>query len=41
MKTGGLILWNVIAICEMFEDFLSDGKTPCERRYLEKHLMDD
>ena len=29
----GGIPWTVTAICETFEDLLSDGKTPYERRF--------
>ena len=29
----GQIPWNVTAICEIFTDILSDGKTPYERRF--------
>ena len=32
MRNGGLIPWNVTAICETFKT-LSDGKTPYERRF--------
>ena len=33
MKVGGQILWNVTFICETSQIFLSDGKTPYERRF--------
>ena len=33
MKVGGQILWNVTPICENVAEFLSDGKTPYERRF--------
>ena len=33
MKVGGQIPWNVIPICETFKITVSDGKTPCERRF--------
>ena len=33
MKNGGLILWNAVAICEMFKTSLAYGKTLCERRF--------
>ena len=33
MKVGGQIPWNAKPICETFTDLLSDGKTPCERRW--------
>ena len=33
MKNGGRIPWNVTPICEIFRIFLSDGKTPFERRF--------
>ena len=33
MKNGGLVLWNAIAICEMFKTCWVDGKTPYERRF--------
>ena len=33
MKIGGQILWNVIPSCETFQDLLSVGKTPYERRF--------
>ena len=33
MKVGGQILWNVTPICETSEIYLSDEKTPCERRF--------
>ena len=32
MKIGGLILWNVVPICETFK-ILSDGKTPYGGRF--------
>ena len=35
MKNGGLIPWNVTAICENAQDFLTDGKTLYERRCIE------
>ena len=33
MKNGRLILWNAIAICEMFKNLLADGQTPYEKRF--------
>ena len=34
MNVGGHIFWNVIPICETSQIyFLSDGKTPYERRF--------
>ena len=33
MKVGGQIPWNVIPICETSQIYLSDGKTPYERRF--------
>ena len=33
MKVGGQILWNVTPICETSQIYLSDGKTPSERRF--------
>ena len=33
MKVGGQIPWNVTPICETSQIFLSDGKTPYERRF--------
>ena len=33
MKVGGQILWNVAPICETSQTYLSDGKTPYERRF--------
>ena len=33
MKSGGLTLWNVVAICETSKTSWKMGKTPCERRF--------
>ena len=33
MKIGGQIPWNAKPVCETFQDLLSDGKTPYERRF--------
>ena len=33
MKVGGQILWNVYTYLRNVTDLLSDGKTPCERRF--------
>ena len=33
MKIGGQILWNAVPVRETFQDLLSDGKTPYERRF--------
>ena len=33
MKVGGQIPWNVTPICETSQILVSDGKTPCERRF--------
>ena len=33
MKVGGQILWTVTRICETSQIYLSDGKTPYERRF--------
>ena len=33
MKIGGQIQWNATANCGTFQDKLSDGKTPYERRF--------
>ena len=33
MKNGGQISWNGIPICETSQFFLTDGKTPYERRF--------
>ena len=33
VTNGGRILWNVICCLRNIHDLLSDGKTPCERRF--------
>ena len=33
MKIGEQILWNAVHHLRNMQDLLSDGKTPCERRF--------
>ena len=32
-RSGGMIPWNVIVVCEMFKTSYQMGNTPCERRF--------